>query len=272
VFPFRARTAPPVLYHLHIPKAAGTTLYDLLRTRFPRRKRCPVRVSLLDLIRIPRRRFAAFDLVGGHLEFGYHLPEYMGRPVRTVTLLREPRSHLLSLYKQVMQEPLDPVRAYVDVHCPTVEDFFFDPQMAAYVANPQARFLAVAERRFTPVVLERLRGATPAEVPAIVQQAADDCPTPSPAETLDRARARLAECFFVGLVERFDESSDRLRTALGWPAFRRTESRNVSSVKVAEGRPSKRLLDRLDELTQIDRVLYDEAAEHFGSAPRRRAA
>lgn len=272
MFPFRARTAPPVLYHLHIPKAAGTTLYDLLRTRFPRRRRCPVRVSLLDLIRIPRQRFAAFDLVGGHLEFGYYLAEYMGRPVRAVTLLREPRAHLLSLYKQVMQEPLDPVRAYVDAHCPTVEDFFFDPQMAEYVADPQARFLAVAERRFTPAVVERLRGAGPAEVPAIVQQAADACPMPSPAETLGRARGRLDECFFVGLVERFDESADRLRAALGWPAFRRTESRNVSSVRVAHGRPSRRLLDRLDELTQIDRMLYEEAAGRFDAASIRRTA
>jgi hypothetical protein len=220
-------------------------------------------VSLLDLIRIPRERFARYDLVGGHLEFGYHLPEYMGREVQVVTMLRDPRSHLLSLYKQVMQEPLDPIRKHVDAHCSTVDSFFFDPVISDYVANPQTRFLAVAERRLTVPVLDQIRRAKRADAARIVAEAAAAAPAPSAEEMLERARRRLSECLLVGLVEQFDESVNRLCVALGWPPFGRVASRCVSSIKVSRETISPRVLARIDELTKLDRVLYREAVDRF---------
>jgi hypothetical protein len=274
---FRAPAPPaPALYHLHIPKAAGTALFDLLRSRFPRRKVCPVRLSSLDLLRIPPDRFARYDLIGGHLEFGYHLPELTGRPVRPVVLLREPRSLLLSLYKQLMHEPLDPLRAHVDAHCPTLEAFFFDPLVSRYVANPQTRFLAVTERRFTLDVVRRLRAATPEASRHIVQQTAESDPDLSPFELLDRARRRLDDCAAVGLVERFEESCDRICAALGWPSFARPKTRNVSPLKIGRDQLPRHVAARLDELTTFDRALYQDAAARFGEEMRptalRRAA
>jgi hypothetical protein len=253
----------PVLYHLHIPKTAGTTLYALLETRFPREKVCPVRLSSLDILRMPREQLAGFDLLGGHWEFGYHLPAILGRPVRAVTLLREPRALVLSLYKQVMQQPLDPIRPYVDANCPTLETFLSDPVMSKYVADTQTRFLAVAERRFTPAVVEKIRAAEPAELNNIVRDANASDPPVSVYEMLHRARRRLAECEVVGLVERFDETAARIGAVFGLPSGAPPKQRNVSSMKFREEELSPRVLHRLDELTALDQILYREVSARF---------
>lgn len=254
--------AKPVLYHLHIPKTAGTTLYALLEARFSPEKVCPVYVSSQDIMRMPRERFAAFDLVGGHWEFGYHLPAIMGRPVRPVTMLREPRAVVLSLYKQVMQEPLDPVRKYVDANCPTLEAFLFDKLMSNYVSDTQTRFLAIAERKFRPETIDRIRAAAPDQVQPIVRETNMSVLPASAYEMLHRGRSRLAECEVVGLVERFNESFAQICFVLGWPSSVPTGHKNVSRIKLDEQLPSH-LLKRLDELTSLDQILYQEALERF---------
>jgi hypothetical protein len=252
----------PVLYHLHIPKTAGTTFYAALASRYPTDKVCPVRGDHWNLLRMPRETFAAFDLVGGHLSFGRHLSTVMGRPIRPVTMLREPRALLISLYKQVMQEPRDPIRPYVDANCPTVESFFFDPKISDWVADAQARFLSYTEPLFSLETISRIQAADPGDVLTIVREAGAS-PLPSPYEMLARARRRLTECEVVGLVEQFDESFARICDMMGWPRPDTPVPRkNVSTIPVSETL-SPRLIARLDELSWMDRILYGEAKARF---------
>lgn len=257
----------PALYHLHIPKTAGTSLHALLAARFPPELVCPIRPSL-ELLRLPADEFRRFEFFSGHLQFGYYLPDMLGRLVRVVTLLRDPIAVVLSRFKQVAKEPRDPARAYFDAHCPTLERFVADPLMAAYVANSQTRYLGEEERFQDAEAREQLTLCEPSQRGRILLAAAERHHSPDANELIRRARARLAECAAVGIIERMDRSIERISTVLyGAPLElppwhnRSPDQRTAEDLDAATRR-------RLDRLTELDRQLYDEVVRSYrGAAP-----
>jgi len=101
--------APPLVLFLHIPKCAGTAVARQLA-----RSPGAIRVETLYAERLDPRwieadlapRIADIDVVFGHFWFGIH--RYLPRPVRYVTVLRDPFEQVLSQYffrKNVLLEP-----------------------------------------------------------------------------------------------------------------------------------------------------------------------
>ena len=89
---------PPVeatrLVFLHLPRTGGTTLHDTLAPNFRPEECCPERFAQLD--RIPPAELAGYRFVSGHYRFDelalIPAPRYL------VTVLRDPRERILSLY------------------------------------------------------------------------------------------------------------------------------------------------------------------------------
>lgn len=260
--PTASTSRGPALYHLHIPKTAGTSLHALLAARFPPEAVCPVR-SIVDLLRMPADRFRRFDFFSGHLQFGFDLPEMIGRLVRVVTLLRDPIATLLSRYKQVAKEPKDPARPYFDAYCPTLERFVADPLMAAYVANSQARYLGEEERFQDAEARRQLAAAEPGQARRILFEAAIRHHSPDADELLRRARARLAECAVVGIVERMRESIERMSEVFYGPPLELPPWRNRSPDTRTAADLDAATRRRIERLTELDRQLYDEVARSF---------
>lgn len=256
--------ARPALYHLHIPKTAGTSLHALLAGCFPAHAVCPIGPSL-ELLRIPREEFRRFDFFSGHLQFGLYLQEVLQRPVRVVTFLRDPVTTALSRYKQVCQEPKDPVRPYVDAHCPGVMEFFSDPLMSAYTANSLCRYLAEDERLLDDEARGQIERAGPDEVHEILRAARLRHQSRDADELLQRARQRLDECALVGVVERMEASIERLSQIVGCPLSSPTQLNRSADARTAGDLPEA-LRRRLDKLTTLDRQLYDEALARFDAA------
>ncbi len=256
----------PVLYHLHIPKTAGTTVHGTLRARFPVDRVCSV--DPLSVLRLPEAKLREFDFFGGHLEFGYYLPQITGRRVDTVVFIRDPHKILISMFKHVHEATRDQMRPYVLKNCPDLESFLHDPVIAKYIHNPQTRYLGIAERRFTPEIVERLRRAsTPAQVQEVVKEANDAANGASEATINARAQQRLRQCTVVGLVEQLDESLQRVCEVRNWPPQEQIRSRNVSKAKVEIPQDrSPGVQRRLEELSEWDRALYDEAVGIFNRA------
>jgi hypothetical protein len=270
ILSFRREPTQVPLYFMHIPKTAGTTVDHMLRSRFPRR-RANSTFNVVELMRLPQRKLAALEFISGHLEFGYYLEELLGRPVRAIAFVREPRPLLLSIYKQVIKDPADPVHAYVRANCPSIDQFFRDPVMSAYVANFQTRYVALAERRFDAATVEAVRQAPAHRIEGILRDAVarEQANTPSNAGLLQRATERLQACWFVGVTERLDESMARLAGKLGWKPFPPAPQINRSPHSARTSDLSKATLRRIDELTSLDRILYDRATEiEFGKTQR----
>jgi hypothetical protein len=256
----------PILYHLHIPKTAGTTVHGTLRARFPVDRVCSV--EPLTVLKLSAAKLREYDFFGGHLEFGYYLPQLTGRRVDTVVFIREPHKILLSMYKHVQEAPRDQMRQYVEKNCPDLESFLHDPVIEKYIHNPQTRYLGIAERRFTPEIVEKIRKAnSQSQIELLVREANAAAAQASDATVVARAGQRLRQCSVVGLVDRLDESLQRVYELRNWPPQEEFRSRNVSKTKAeVSAEKSPAVLRRLEELSQWDRQLYDEAQGIFNRA------
>lgn len=272
LFP-RLRSAPaldPLYYFLHVPKTAGTSIDSLLRDGFEVSRAAPT-VDPIDLMRMSKDELNRFDYISGHLEFGYYLDQLLERPVRTITFLREPRSLLLSVYKQVRREKADPMFAYVDERCPDVDSFFHDPVMSKYVANFQTRYLGESERRFDLQLLDAIRSADRQAIPAVIARTHDARRRnpPTARELLRRAVQRLRGCWFVGLTETLEASMNELAARLGWESLPELPWLNRSENDVSLNDLTTSVVKRLDMLTVLDQTVYAEAARIYRSKWRR---
>jgi hypothetical protein len=83
------------LVFLHVPRTGGTTLHETFSAAFQPADCCPDRFSTLD--RIPPARLARYRLFSGHYRFDQlaFIPE----PRFLLTILRDPRARILSLYR-----------------------------------------------------------------------------------------------------------------------------------------------------------------------------
>lgn len=254
-----------VLYFCHIPKTCGTTFHRMIRSRFARRRVAPI-VPNHAYFTDPAIRLARYDFLGGHLFFGYHLAALVPRPVRTVVLLREPRSLLLSMFKHGFEFADDPVHLHIRECCPTPERFFTDPLMEAYVANPMTRYLGHAERALTPTIIAEAGQLPTADairhLATVPRTVADD------GTLLTTALKRLGECQVVGLAERLPESLDLVARREGWPSFGPIPHLNESRDRTSPGDLGPRTLAAIDRLTTLDRELYRGAQARFMEALR----
>ena len=82
------------LIFLHIPKTAGTAFHNVLMQHFQKGDLCPERLRFLD--RIPDDELAGYRFYSGH--FFWNQIERVPEPKTVITILRDPRKRLLSLY------------------------------------------------------------------------------------------------------------------------------------------------------------------------------
>lgn len=249
-----------VLYFCHIPKTCGTTFDRMIRSRFTPETAAPIAENHAYFTD-PDLNLEQYDLISGHLFFGYHIPELVSRPVRSVMLLREPRALLLSMFKHGIQFDQDPVHQYIKANCPTPEQFFKDPVMGPYVANPMARFLGISERAFSP---EYIKDACAQPIEKTKALLASVPPSDvHDGEVLKTALARLAEFHVVGLSEDLQMSVNLVARMEGWPLFGEVPHHNESANKTKVKDLSAETIRAIDKLTELDREIYRVGKEMF---------
>jgi hypothetical protein len=231
-----SNAVPPVFF-LHIPKTAGSALGQFLHHRFPEGSIHWVSTGAAEredpsLLRGPR-------LVTGHVGFEV-VPLFPERP-RILTFLRDPVERAISnfyFYRQLGIEGMTrhgvglAYRRVVDL---SIREFMeHDPQAAHFIlGNAQTRMLAGEH------------GSEPSLA------------------SLDAARKNLAECDFLGLIERIPESMSLLCRTMSWP-----ETDTLPRANATECRPACEELDPstlhlLQEWTRLDQALYRFAESLF---------
>jgi hypothetical protein len=256
--PLRAWDGPPVTF-LHVEKTAGTSLIHYLQEWFH-----PTQIDPDPLRAWPPHMLTRFvpgiaehvrryRLVWGH----YDLPSLkrLGSGRFVLTLLREPRERILSLYRFWRAYP---VPANTDsfgvimARQQSLPDFLCttDPRLRDYIDNAYVR---------------RLTGLY------VTGQAVDPLDADS-AGALARALAALEEIDFVGITEQMNESLCVLSSMLGTdpaatePKVNRTDSfERTRPLDVLWRSDDPVIGHALDWLTRLDRVIYDAARERFAT-------
>ncbi|WP_419729712.1 sulfotransferase domain-containing protein [Lichenicola sp.] len=245
--------AAPRLVFLHIPKCGGTTLHAMLSTQFAAERICPERNDTLGDWTI--NELAAYDLFSGHFDVA-PCRSIPGR-LRMLTLLREPKARLMSLYY------------FWKSHRPHPDRDAYEMLLLARSMSPEAFF-------DHPVVVRhaRIRNAMTVQLArtSICRLLAPDDPIlADPDAALEQAWATLRDLACFGIMERFEDSRMLLNATLGL-SMPQIEPRQVldrlvvtdDQLVLVQRVPMSPALDALlDTLTTIDRPLYARALALF---------
>ena len=242
------------LVFVHIEKCGGTTLHDMLCSQVPPELICPERHESIGDWTI--NELAGYELFSGHFNLAWC--RSIPGELRVVTMLREPKARLLSLFRFWKAHRPDPARDLYDL-IPLARNS--DPE----------RFFAHPRVREHPSIRDAMAGQL-TRTRAAYALGPEDPILADPAGVLARATAALEGLTAFGLLERFEDTRLLFNAALGL-RMRPAPPRQVLDAMMHERAelapvppvPMTRELDRLlDQLTPIDRPLYARARVLFG--------
>ena len=221
---------------MHIPKAAGQTIYGIVGRQYPRDEILILGERLGQVSPPTVEQAAGAKIILGHVHFGLH--QHLDGENTYVTFLREPVSRVLSLYRYIATSTRHHLHAQV-VNT-TLIDFVSGQLDAEEVENGQVRQIAGL-----------MRG---------VPDASD----------LARAKQNLVEaCRVVGLVERFDESIILLKRSLGWRMPFYVRKNVTTKASPSSDSSDDQALDIIKRRNALDIELYQFARDLFGEQVRR---
>ncbi len=227
----------PALF-MHIQKTAGTTIIDLARKYYGSSNL----TSHGDCMRRLPGEFAGVPFVSGH--FGFHYASFLMGGRYSFTFLRDPAARILSLYYFCRSRDPGEYLLYKIARENDLDSFLRmateHPSVRATIWNHQAWQLA--------------HGFASQDSRSILKF--------SDNEILMLALNHLQKFDYIGFTETFEEDKGIVLRALGMAANTEPMKSNVT-----QGRPRLEELPSatrrlLDEVTQLDREVYEAACRH----------
>lgn len=262
----RLRKEEKTYQFLHVPKTAGTSLSQLLTSRFRPEEICPAQLWT-NLLALPRTQLKQYRLFNGHLY--YHLRAYLGRPVECFTYLRDPVERSLSHYEHILRHKEHYLHDRAREQGSLLA-FLNDPVTLPMIWNFQTRSLAQA---LDPVAIDATLGAARGRPGALEQALESVMPADHEVQALLQTGCdRLEELAFVGVVERLDESVRQMFRAFGWGEAPEIPRVNVSSNKVDRVSLSDQERRALDRCLELDHEIYARAMRSIRAGERHAAA
>jgi hypothetical protein len=231
-----------VVIFLHLPKAAGTTLKQLLRRFYPSERTFTVDDAVVEAFgdetwkevspekrweharskfaNLPTRRKQNVDVVMGHMFFGWH--RLTPRPCKYITVLRDPVARVASHYRYMRSLSDHPVARQIQHHNLSLSGYI-DAGLADRFDNIQVRFLS------------------------------GDSSLSS--DSLKTAKQNLVDHFaYVGLLSHFDRDLLEMADRFDWPTpyyVRQNVSRRRKSAPL-----SARVREKIRKRNALDVDLY----------------
>jgi hypothetical protein len=231
-----------LLYFLHIPKTAGTSVIEVLDRRFAPPAILPAQL-LPELAALSAEEIRRARFVRGHL--GARLGEALGVPTVTFTLLRDPVDRTVSHFLHARREPGHYLHAHVNRPGYALGDFVADARTRPLVENFQARFLALSAQD-APATAEGYAGHP------LERQIAYEL-GPLPADLERAALQGLSEIDVAWVVEDGVEAGlGALARRMGWDGVPPVPHRRVA---VQRAPVAPELRERIHALTAVDAAL-----------------
>lgn len=218
----------------HIPKTAGSTLHTIFNRRYAHSAIFNIFASsysdpeALKLRNLPKEQAERIRLLKGHMPFGLH--EYLPRPAKYFTVLRDPVKRVVSQYFYILRNPRNPLYEPIVKNNMNVADFV-SSGISVGMNNGQIRWI-LGEINALPFDAIHL-------------------------EHLEKAKEILAHHFFLaGINERFDETIILLSRKLRWKKLPYYRRQNTNRSKSTIGEDEKRIIEHYN---RFDIELYNYA-------------
>jgi len=246
------------LFFLHVPKTAGTSLRELLSTRFARTD--ILAFNRNDPPQVRSQKLATLDQYGFiHGHEPYALIDYFHCRPFVVTILRNPLERALSVFH------------YMRRQAPDISNALEKGQISsarAYDYAASARLQLREFLRYEPLAASRHLGniqtwlLTTTALNARFEYR-DDYNVSVSQSDLSRAKEHLSLCDVVGLTERIRESVDLLSWSWQVRPFGEISTANRSNGREALSSLDPSTVAALMEFTSRDQELYNFACELF---------
>jgi hypothetical protein len=232
------RNKAETVIFLHIPKAAGTTLLQVIHNQYPP-KDCfefgSDAISSVDAFKaMSAKKKQQIKMLSGHMGFGLH--QFMPQSTTYITILREPVARVVSYYYHVLDNPTHYLYELVTKENLDLEAFS-NSQLTAEIDNGQTRLLAGPEFMWT--------------IPY------GQCTS----DLLEMAKQNLKKHFsVVGTADQFDKTLILLKLILGW------KNLSYTRANVNERHPEKKQIPsqasvNIQRDNQLDIQLYEFAQQ-----------
>ena len=236
--PRRPFTPRPLIF-IHIPKAAGSTLQEIVVRHYQGGRGFRFTGDTQeweDFKALPIEQRGVYDVLQGHVHFGLH--EYLPEPATYITMLRDPIDRVVSHYHYVLANPDHYLHAKIAGGSFTLHDYAVT-RASHELDNDQVRWLCSRHHFDVPV------GQVSRQM-------------------VDEAKWNLENAFaVVGLMERFDDSLRCLSAAFGWKDVAPKERRNVNAARPTIQQIPEDTLRAIREINRYDIELYDFALGLF---------
>ena len=233
------RPAPSPLIFLHIPKAGGTTLQDIVVRQYRAGKGFRFTGDLNQLAQfeaMPQEERDGFDVLLGHVHFGLH--ERLSRPALYMTMLRDPVDRIVSHYYFVKARKEHYLHKAIIEKGMSLKEYA-EKRACIEVDNDQVRWLCARPHKAVPI------GKVSREM-------------------VEEAKWNLAHSIsVVGLVERFEESLCCFGRAFGWADVSYGGRKNVTPDRPPLEEISEEAIRTIREVNRYDVELYGLARALF---------
>ncbi|MDE7064312.1 MAG: sulfotransferase family protein [Desulfovibrionaceae bacterium] len=228
-----------LIFFMHLPRTAGTTLNAVLRNNFAPEEVLSVykdteyaRCREMDPVELDR-----FRLVQGHLmPESYEPPRLYGRRVRMFTFLRDPLDRIVSEYHFLKSWPANHLYAYLNGNRISFREYLTSRERLLEHRGKNFVTRCLAGNLFAPGI--------------------------SLDEELEQAKGHLEQSFcFVGVQERFDESLLLLAREIGLESLYYERRNALRAGYAADVSEEDRAL--AEALNAADRALYEYACVLF---------
>jgi hypothetical protein len=239
-----------LVYFLHIPKTAGTSLVNVLENQF--NYNCIYRETIYpELFKNFPRNLSNYKLIRGH--FGYWVTKLLTKKPVILTMLRNPREQITSLFNHQLRafKKRDKYSLIKKNH-KNITDVLKDPKLIPNFRNHHIRHLTLdidIPKEKNQEIMKTLR-------PKLNSNSQD--------ELLEIAKNRLKDFAFFGLTEKFEETLQLLYYTFAWYPVRTVPKLNINPNKLEENLSSE-TKDLIQTYTKEDQELYKFAEPIFES-------
>jgi len=245
-----------ILYFLHIPKTAGTTLISILDSFFDYDTIYPEQLWH-NLLKNRLTDFSKCRLIRGH--FGFGLCRLLPKKPVIMTMLRNPVDRYISGIEHKIRDPDPRFEPKSEMKHKSPLEILNDPESSGF-EDLQCRQIGL-----DPDILSITKSWEHEELanfkyPQVLQKASKKV---SRDKLLQDAKTRLSEFEFVGISERFEDSVSLLFFTFGWRPIHNIWKLNVTPKKIKKTDVPKETINRILESNQLDSKLYEFGKEIF---------
>lgn len=236
-------------YFMHIPKTGGTSLTSFLDSKYDSKKILKPQTweKLFDTW---PEDFSQYDLIRGH--FGCSIKNlFEPKKLRYITILRNPLYRSISQFFHMLY---DGIHNNWRVNFPykNIKELLYkEPNL---ISNIQIKYLT------TDLILDKKN--LPKKRPFIFLEPYENLNQGQWEKLFYKACERLDSFYFVGFLEQFQESLDKLCDLMNWPSID-TRTLKKNQRRIRNEIIDKKSIKKIEELNKWDFKLYEYALEKY---------